>query len=111
MQLQAIASLGIIAAAIGYASLNFDGTPQRPKKLAGNSEACTYRAGPKDQELVEEAGSAGRAIVRSILMLERKCEFVTLVLPDGSRTEMKLGRAGRKPGEKGPSSTGYELDY
>lgn len=112
MQMQAMAAAGIILGAIGVATFNFgDGTPERPKKLAGNSEACTYHAGAKDQEMVEQGGAAGRAILREILKLERKCEFVTLILADGTRHEMKLGPAGRKPGEKGPSSTGYEFDY
>lgn len=111
MQLQAIVAMSILAGAIGIASLTLDGTPEKPKKLAGNSEACTYRAGPRDQELVEAGGAGARTILRSILTLERKCEFVTLVLPDGTRHEMVLGVKGRKPGEKGPSSTGYEFDY
>lgn len=112
MDKQIAASAVIIIGGIVAAFMMLgDGTVERPKKLAGNSEACTYRAGEKDQEMVEAGGEGGRQIMRRILALERKCDFVTLVLADGTRHEMKLGPAGRKPGEKGPSSTGYELDY
>ena len=74
------------------------------RKLAGGSEACTYHAGPMDAELVQEGEDAGQRILRAILALDRKCEYVTLALPDGTRQVMKLGKAGRKPGEKGPPS-------
>jgi len=112
MQMQAMAAFGIIIAGVAAAAMTFgDGTPERPKKLSGRSEACTYYAGAKDQEMVDEGGEAGRRILREILKLERKCEFVSLVLADGTRHEMKLGIAGRKPGEKGPSSTGSDFDY
>ncbi|MFA5950841.1 MAG: hypothetical protein WC807_11230 [Hyphomicrobium sp.] len=112
MQLQAIAAFGIIVSAVAAAALTLgDGNPEKPKKLSGRSEACTYYAGAKDQEMVEEGGEAGRRILREILKLERKCEFVSLVLADGTRHEMKLGIAGRKPGEKGPSSTGSDFDF
>lgn len=106
-----IAGSIIVAGIVGAFFMYGDGSPERPKKLPGHSEACTYYAGAKDQELIQNRTQAGRRILRSILMMERKCEFITLVLADGTRHEMVLGPKGRKPGQKAPSSTGYELDW
>lgn len=107
MQKEPIVAGVIIVGALGYAAFNLDGTAKPNARLPGGTEACTYRAGTKDQEMVEAGGEAGRQILQAILKLERKCEFVTLVLPDGTRQDMKLGVAGRKPGERPPSSTGH----
>jgi hypothetical protein len=104
MKNEALIAGGIILAAIVVASLTLDGETVPNRKLAGGSEACTYHAGPMDGDLVTENGDAGRRIVREILALEKKCEYVTLALPDGTRQVMKLGKAGRKPGEKAPPS-------
>ena len=104
MKNEALLAGGIIVAAIVAASLTLDGETVPNKKLPGGTEACTYRAGPMDAELVDQGDEAGQRILRSILALEKKCEFVTLVLPDGTTQVMKLGKEGRKPGEKGPSS-------
>lgn len=104
MKNEALLAGGIIVGAIVVASLTLDGETVPNKKLPGGTEACTYRAGPMDAELIDEGGDAGQRILRSILALDRKCEFVTLALPDGTKQIMKLGKAGRKPGDKGPSS-------
>lgn len=104
MKNEALLAGGIIVAVIVAASLTLDGETVPNKKLAGGSEACTYHAGPMDGDLIAEGGDAGRRILRAILALDHKCEYVTLALPDGTRQIMKLGKAGRKPGEKGPSS-------
>jgi hypothetical protein len=95
---------GIIVAAIVAASLTLDGNRIPNKRMPGGTEACTYHAGPMDAELIEEGKDAGQRILRAILALEKKCEYVTLKLPDGTRQVMKLGPAGRKPGERGPPS-------
>ena len=96
---------GVILAAVVAAALTLDGqTPPERKKLAGGSEACTYHAGPMDAELIERGTDAGQRILRDILALERKCEYVTLALPDGTKHVMKLGPAGRAPGDQGPRS-------
>jgi len=94
----------IIVAAAATAALTLDGETVPTKKIAGGSEACTYHAGPMDGDLIAEGTDAGQRIIRSILALERKCEYVTLAFPDGTRQVMKLGKEGRKPGEKGPPS-------
>ncbi len=104
MKNEAMIAGGIIVAAVVAASLTLDGETVPNKKLAGGSEACTYHAGPMDGDLIDEGGDAGQRILRSILALDHKCEYVTLALPDGTRQIMKLGKAGRKPGEKGPPS-------
>ena len=104
MKNEALLAGGIIVAAIVAASLTLDGETVPNRKLAGGSEACTYHAGPMDAELVQEGEDAGQRILRAILALDRKCEYVTLALPDGTRQVMQLGKAGRKPGEKGPPS-------
>jgi hypothetical protein len=104
MKHEALIAGGIIVAGIVAASMTLDGETVPNRKLPGGTEACTYHAGPKDAEMVEEGGDAGRRILREILALDRKCEYVTLALPDGTRQVMKLGKAGRKPGEKPPSS-------
>jgi hypothetical protein len=72
--------------------------------MPGGSEACTYHEGPMDAELIDEGGNAGQRILREILALDRKCEYVTLARKDGTREVLKLGKEGRKPGEKGPGS-------
>ncbi len=104
MKNEALLAGGIIVGAIVVASMTLDGETVPNKKMPGGTEACTYRAGPMDAELIDEGGDAGQRILRSILALDKKCEFVTLALPDGTKQVMKLGKAGRKPGEKGPSS-------
>jgi len=104
MKNEAMIAGGIIVAGIVAASLTLDGETVPNRKMAGGSEACTYHAGPMDGDLIAEGGDAGRRIVMNILALERKCEYVTLALPDGTRQVMKLGKAGRKPGEKAPPS-------
>ena len=104
MKHEALIAGGIIVVAIVVASLTLDGTTVPNKKTAGGTEACTYHAGPMDAELIDEGGDAGQRILRAILALDRKCEYVTLALPDGTRQVMKLGKAGRKPGERGPPS-------
>ena len=105
MKNEALIAGGIIAAAVVVAALTLDGeTVPEKKKLAGASEACTYHAGPMDAELIDEGKDAGQRILRAILDLDRKCEYVTLALPDGTRQVMKLGKEGRKPGDKRPSS-------
>jgi hypothetical protein len=104
MKYEALLAGGIIVAGIAAAALTLDGETVPNKKMAGGSEACTYHAGPMDGDLISEGSDAGRRILQSILALERKCEYVTLALPDGTRQVMKLGKAGRKPGERGPPS-------
>ena len=104
MKYEALLAGGIIVAAIVVAALTLDGQKVPNKKIAGGTEACTYHAGPMDAELIAEGKDAGRRILYAILALERKCEYVTLALPDGTRQAMKLGPAGRKPGERGPPS-------
>lgn len=104
MKNEALIAGGIIVAAIVAASLTLDGKTVPNKKIAGGTEACTYHAGPMDAELIDEGKDAGHRILRAILALEKKCEYVTLVMPDGTRQVMTLGAAGRKPGERGPSS-------
>lgn len=104
MKHEALLAGGIIVAAIVAASLTLDGNEVPKRRLPGGSEACTYHAGPLDAALVEEGKEAGQRVLRTILALEKKCEYVTLALPDGTRQVMKLGPAGRKPGERGPSS-------
>jgi hypothetical protein len=96
---------GILIAGIAAAAFSLDGeAPPERKKLAGGSEACTYHAGPKDAEMIDEGTDAGHRILREILALDRKCEYVTLALPDGTKQVMTLGPAGRKPGDKPPAS-------
>lgn len=104
MKNEALIAGGIIVAGIAVAALTLDGETVPNKKLPGGTETCTYRAGPMDAELIDQGGDAGQRILRSILALDKKCEFVTLVLPDGTSQVMKLGKEGRKPGDKGPSS-------
>lgn len=104
MKHEALLAGGIIVAAVVAAALTLDGETVPNRKMAGSSEACTYHAGPMDAELVAKGSDAGQRIIRAILALERKCEYVTLALPDGTRQAMKLGKAGRKPGDRGPSS-------
>lgn len=104
MKYEALAAGGIIVAGIAAAAFTLDGETVPNKKMAGGTEACTYHAGPKDAEMIDEGGEAGRRILKDILALDKKCEYVTLALPDGTRQAMKLGKAGRKPGEQGPSS-------
>lgn len=104
MKNEALLAGGIIVAAIAVAALTLDGTTVPNRKIAGGSEACTYHAGPMDADLIDEGADAGQRILREILALEKKCEYVTLALPDGTRQIMKLGKAGRKPGEPGPPS-------
>lgn len=104
MRYEALLAGGVIVAGIVAAALTLDGETVPNKKMAGGSEACTYHAGPMDGDLIAEGSDAGRRIVREILSLDRKCEYVTLALPDGTRQIMKLGKDGRKPGEKGPGS-------
>jgi hypothetical protein len=104
MKNEALIAGGIIVAAVVVAALTLDGETVPNKKLAGGSEACTYHAGPMDAELIDEGKDAGKRILRAILDLDRKCEYVTLALPDGTRQVMKLGKEGRKPGDKRPSS-------
>ncbi|MCC7250873.1 hypothetical protein [Hyphomicrobium sp.] len=104
MKYEALLAGGIIVAAIVAAAVTLDGTTVPNKKMAGGTEACTYHAGPLDAELIDEGKDAGQRILRAILALDRKCEYVTLALPDGTRQVMKLGKEGRKPGERGPSS-------
>lgn len=104
MKHEALLAGGIIVAAIVAATLTLDGTKVPNKKLPGGTAACTYHAGPMDAEMIDEGKEAGQRVLRTILALEKKCEYVTLALPDGTRQVMKLGPAGRKPGERGPSS-------
>lgn len=104
MKNEAMIAGGIIAVAIVAASLSLDGETVPNRKMAGGSEACTYHAGPMDGDLISAGGDAGQRVLREVLALDRKCEFVTLAFPDGTREIMKLGKAGRKPGEKGPPS-------
>lgn len=104
MKNEALLAGGIIVVAVVAASLTLDGETVPNRKMAGGTEACTYHAGPMDSELIDEGKEAGQRILRSILALDRKCEYVTLALPDGTRQIMKLGKAGRKPGERGPPS-------
>ena len=104
MKHQAPLAGGIIVGAVVVASLTLDGTRVPNRKLPGGTEACTYHAGPMDAEMIDEGGDAGQRILRAILALDRKCEYVTLALPDGRRQVMTLGKAGRKPGESGPGS-------
>lgn len=104
MKHEALLAGGIIVGAVVVAALTLDGATVPNTKLPGGTEACTYHAGPMDAELIDEGGDAGQRILRSILALDRKCEYVTLALPDGTKQIMKLGKAGRKPGERGPSS-------
>ena len=96
---------GVIVAVIAVAAFTLDGTkPPERKKLAGGSEVCTYHAGPMDAQLIDQGSPAGHRILRDILALEKRCEYVTLVLPDGTRHELKLGAEGRKPGDPRPRS-------
>ena len=104
MKNEALLAGGIIVAAIVVAAFTLDGETVPNKKIAGGSEACTYHAGPMDAELIDKGGDAGQRILREILALDRKCEYVTLALPDERRQIMKLGKEGRKPGEPGPPS-------
>lgn len=105
MRYEALLAGGVIVAGIAIAAFTLDGTkPPERKKLAGGSEACTYHAGPMDAELIDQRAPAGHRILRDILALEKRCEFVTLVLPNGTRHEMKLGAEGRKPGDPRPRS-------
>jgi len=101
---EALIAGGIIVAAIVVASLTLDGTKVPNRKMPGGTEACTYHAGPMDAELIDEGKDAGQRILRAILALDKKCEYVTLALPDGTRQILKLGPAGRKPGERSPPS-------
>jgi len=104
MKYEALFAGGIIVVAVAAAALTLDGETVPNKKIAGGSEACTYHAGPMDADLIDEGSDAGQRILRSILALDRQCEYVTLALPDGTRQVMKLGKEGRKPGERGPPS-------
>jgi hypothetical protein len=104
MKYEALLAGGIIVAGIVAAALTLDGDTVPNKKIAGGSETCTYHAGPMDGDLIAEGSDAGRRIVQEILALDRKCEYVTLALPDGTRQIMRLGKEGRKPGERGPPS-------
>ncbi|AHB50403.1 hypothetical protein W911_16080 [Hyphomicrobium nitrativorans NL23] len=105
MKYEALIAGGIIVAGITIAAFTLDGTkPLERKKLAGGSEACTYHAGPMDAELIDQGAPAGHRILRDILALDKRCEFVTLVLPDGTRQKMTLGVEGRKPGDPRPRS-------
>lgn len=104
MKHEALLAGGFIAAAVVAAALTLDGETVPNRKMAGGTEACTYHAGPMDAELIDEGKDAGQRILRAILALDRKCEYVTLALPDGTRHVMKLGKAGRRPGERGPPS-------
>lgn len=104
MKNEALIAGAIIVGGIAVASLTLDGETVPNRKMPGGTEACTYHAGPKDADLIDEGGDGGQRILRAILALDRKCEFVTLVLPDGTKQIMKLGKEGRKPGEKGPPS-------
>ncbi|HRN84072.1 MAG TPA: hypothetical protein PK857_04565 [Hyphomicrobium sp.] len=105
MKYEALIAGGVIVAGIVVAALTLDGTkPRERKKLAGGSEACTYHAGPMDAELIDQGSPAGHRILRDILALEKRCEYVTLVLADGTRHDLKLGAAGRKPGDPRPKS-------
>lgn len=104
MRNEALIAGGIIVAGIVAASMTLDGETVPNRKLPGGSEVCTYHVGPKDAEMVDEGGDAGQRILREILALDKKCEYVTIAMPDGTRQVMKLGKAGRKPGEKAPPS-------
>lgn len=104
MKHEAMLAGGIIVGGIVVAALTLDGTTVPNKKLPGGTEACTYHAGPMDAEMIDDGGDAGQRILRAILALDRKCEYVTLALPDGTRQVMKLGKEGRKPGERPPGS-------
>lgn len=104
MKYEALVAGGIVIAGIVAAALTLDGETVPDRKIAGGSEACTYHAGPIDFDLINEGGEAGRRILHAILALDRKCEYVTLAYPDGTREIMQLGKAGRKPGEKAPPS-------
>lgn len=104
MKHEAMLAGGIIVGGIVIAALTLDGTTVPNTKLPGGTEACTYHAGPMDAEMIDDGGDAGQRILRAILALDRKCEYVTLAMPDGTRQVMKLGKAGRKPGERGPGS-------
>jgi hypothetical protein len=104
MKYEALVAGGIIVAGIVAAALTLDGNKVPNRKIPGGTEACTYHAGPMDAELIEEGKEAGQRILRAILALDKKCEYVTLAMPDGRRQVMKLGKAGRKPGERGPPS-------
>lgn len=104
MKHEALIAGGIIVAAIVVASLTLDGTKVPNRKMPGGTEACTYHAGPMDAELIDEGKDAGQRILRAILALDKKCEYVTLAMPDGTRQILKLGPAGRKPGERSPPS-------
>lgn len=104
MKHEALLAGGIIVAAIVAATLTLDGTKVPNKKLPGGTAACTYHAGPMDAEMIDEGKEAGQRVLRAILALDKKCEYVTLALPDGTRHVLKLGKAGRRPGERGPPS-------
>ncbi len=104
MKHEALLAGGVIVVAVVAAALTLDGETVPNKKMAGGSEACIYHAGPMDADLISEGGDAGRRILQAVLALDRKCEYVTLALPDGTRQIMKLGKAGRAPGDPGPGS-------
>jgi hypothetical protein len=104
MKNEALLAGGILVVAVVAASFTLDGERVPVQKLAGGSEACIYHAGPKDADLINEGSDAGQRILRSILDLDHKCEYVTLALPDGSRQIMKLGKEGRAPGAAAPPS-------
>ena len=107
MKNEALVAGGVLVTAVGFASLFVDGSKPPVTRLPGGTEVCTYHVGPKDSEMIAADTASGRAILRGVLALDKKCEFVTLAFPDGTRQKLTLGVAGRKPGEKGPSSTGY----
>lgn len=104
MKHEALIAGVIIVGAVVVASLTLDGKTVPNRKLPGGTEACTYHAGPMDAELIDEGNDAGQRILRAILALDKKCEYVTLAHPDGTRQVLKLGKEGRKPGERGPGS-------
>lgn len=104
MKYEGLIAGGLILGAVVAAAMTLDGETVPNARLAGGSEACTYHAGPMDGELIEQGSEAGQRILRDILALDHKCEYVTLSYPDGTRQVMQLGKAGRKPGERGPSS-------
>lgn len=104
MKNEALMAGGVIVAAVVAASLTLDGETVPNRKLPGSSEACIYHAGPMDADLISEGSDAGQRILRSILELDHKCEYVTLAMPDGTKQIMKLGKEGRAPGARGPAS-------
>jgi len=104
MKHESLIAGGIIVAVIAIAALTLDGEKVPNTKLPGGSEVCTYHAGPMDGDLIAEGKEAGKRILREILALDHKCEYVTLAYPDGTRQVMQLGKAGRKPGDPSPRS-------